>query len=682
MDAPAIPLPVDLVAKAIQSCVLSNNVTLVYGATGCGACAGSGAARRRRDGTADVLAPTDSPPAQRTLSSGKSTRVPALVQRALGGRVLCTMPRRLAAVSAAHRVASERGCEVGGAVVGSWVGSDKRVTDETKLVFATAGVLVELIRGSSGGGGALRYSAVIVDEVHERSIESDLCLALLRTQLASKRGKGPECKLVLMSATFDASRYDQFFSPLSVKRINIPDALPSDVSVYHRCTVEYLESIVKLPGGFASYGAVPSIMTPNVHQQSPQMHLGKETHELIVDLCVHAHAHVCKRAGECILVFLPTFKALEECYFLLRKVSRDFDVRALHSAIDLETSHAALSSHVPGKRKIIVATNVAESSLTIPGVVCVIDSLRTLRVGWDSDKNREHVGTIWVSKSQADQRKGRAGRTCAGTVFRLLPRAEYEKLPTYERPVLCDHSLREPSLDVACSASASTSNPFLVFASCLDPPDRRRVSDAVEYLCKIDACTVSGPGGRVKPTFLGSVVSAIPLSLHAALLVLHGGRAAVLADGVALATVMAKSPLPIVLPFGDNTAATAALRQFSPLADASHRPSLILANLAAYEFYQRCRRDPQRLARLCAGSGGGGASEAEGPSAEEEEVWCRAHGLSRAALLQVEETAHAVHAALHKWRPAFTHAIPLPCCARLPLPPHVCCVQRAAREQS
>ena len=207
-------LPVDLVAGQIAAAVRDSRVTLVFGATG----------------------------------SGKSTRVPAMVRDALCGAVLCTMPRRLAATAAAHRCASAFSppAEVGGAEVGCHIGAERRCTSSTRLVFATAGVLVELVRG--GGEAALdRFRAVIVDEVHERSVENDLALALLRALLRRR----PALRCVLMSATFDAPRYEAYFADDAfgrAARVAIPDEAPGQRFItYHRSSVEYLDAVLKLP---------------------------------------------------------------------------------------------------------------------------------------------------------------------------------------------------------------------------------------------------------------------------------------------------------------------------------------------------------------------------------------------------------------------------------------------------
>ncbi len=239
------------------------------------------------------------------MLTSASRSVPVIVRDALAGAVLCTMPRRLAATAAAHRCASSCSppAEVGGSEVGCHIGAERRCTSSTRLLFATAGVLVELVRG--GGEAALdRFKAVIVDEVHERSIENDLALALLRALLR----KRPNLRCVLMSATFDAPRYEAYFSDDAfgrAARVAIPDEAPGvRFLTYYRSSVEYLDAVLRLPG-FELHAASGELES----DAAGAMHLPPALHGLIRDLVLHLHRNVCRSRREVILVFLPTARA-------------------------------------------------------------------------------------------------------------------------------------------------------------------------------------------------------------------------------------------------------------------------------------------------------------------------------------------------------------------------------------
>lgn len=575
--------------------------------------------------------------------------------------MLCTMPRRLAATAAAQRLADthQPPVEVGGAEVGFHVGADKRCTEQTRLVFATAGVLVEMLR-AGGEGGLDRFAALIVDEVHERSVENDLSLALVR-QLMLKRSR---LRLILMSATFNLPRYEAFLGAKlgGVARVNIPDAQPGSMEIFHRCSTEYLEGVLRLPSLDGHSDVTRLSETSN--GQPGNIHLEPTLHLLIRDLVLHCHNQVCRSAAEIILVFLPTFRSLEHQFDLLQMSGAALNVRALHSAIDLETSALTMLTGGEGRRKVILATNVAESSVTIPGVTCVIDSCRTLQVVWSRLAQKDVPTIAWISKSQADQRKGRTGRTCAGTVYRLVPRSRYDSFATYEPPAVRMQSLREPTLVLSCSASSSMSDPMSLFATCLDPPDRTVVSDALTYLAHIDAIEVAS-NGRARPTFLGRLLTSMPLALTAARLAVLGGREGFMRDAAALASVLDKSPLPIIQPFGDQLSCVANLQMYFTQAKQSDRVSVLLANLAAFEFWQHAQRDPARLAALCAHArlAPDAAPVASALDVAAEEVFCMAHRLSLTALLQVEQTLNAIVNAFHRWRPAFLDDVALPACA-------------------
>ena len=153
--------------------------------------------------------------------SGKSSQVPQILLDELGGPVLCTQPRRLAAASIAARVAQERGCQLG-SEVGYQIGQKRVATNETQLLFATCGIALEMLR--TEGPRALRdFAFVVLDEVHERSSESDLVLACIHTYMKTEL---PQLRLILMSATFDHERYKRYFADVgegeTVPRLPVP----------------------------------------------------------------------------------------------------------------------------------------------------------------------------------------------------------------------------------------------------------------------------------------------------------------------------------------------------------------------------------------------------------------------------------------------------------------------------
>lgn len=203
---------------------------------------------------------------------------------------------------------------------------------------------------AGGEGGLDRFAALIVDEVHERSVENDLSLALVR-QLMLKRSR---LRLILMSATFNLPRYEAFLGAKlgGVARVNIPDAQPGSMEIFHRCSTEYLEGVLRLPSLDGHSDVTRLSETSN--GQPGNIHLEPTLHLLIRDLVLHCHNQVCRSAAEIILVFLPTFRSLEHQFDLLQMSGAALNVRALHSAIDLETSALTMLTGGEGRRKVIL----------------------------------------------------------------------------------------------------------------------------------------------------------------------------------------------------------------------------------------------------------------------------------------------------------------------------------------
>jgi HrpA-like RNA helicase len=294
--------------------------------------------------------------------------------------VLVTQPRRVAAVSLARRVAAERGCEVGGEV-GYHIGQERRSSSSvTRLLFCTCGLLLEELR-SNGLAVFEGHGAVVIDEVHERSVESDLCLAYIKTLLTSKSAHGCSTKFVLMSATFDSRRYKDFFSPVLERHLNVvavADSVSDGLLQTSMLSIEtrYLSDAVALVNDRLVPPACPAAFSVEVSealkQAKPNLRVALQ---LIARLVSVLHERE-ERTDRHIMVFLPTYRSLEDCYTAVKGMHLPLDVHALHSSTDTEACIRAIECTQPGKRKLVLATNVAESSLTICDVAYIIDLCR------------------------------------------------------------------------------------------------------------------------------------------------------------------------------------------------------------------------------------------------------------------------------------------------------------------
>ena len=310
--------------------------------------------------------------------SGKSTQTPRFLLEERGrfpGKVLVLEPRRLAARSLAARVASERGSALG-REVGYQVRFDSRSSSETVVVFQTYGVFVQQVLGAPALPGV---GAVLLDEFHERTLESDLALAWLK----ALRRRRPELKVMVMSASLDAGALLGYLP--GSEHIDVPGRL-FPVDVRH--------------------------MPPRTREDAPRGAL-----DALQQLC---------REGldGSVLVFMPGMREIRRTLALAGPFCREqgLPLLALHGGMELDEQQKALDPS-PGPR-VIVATNVAETSLTIPGVANVIDSGLHRVAAYSPARDINTLNLTRISRSSAVQRAGRAGRTAPGRCIRLWPESE------------------------------------------------------------------------------------------------------------------------------------------------------------------------------------------------------------------------------------------------------------------
>ncbi len=334
-------------------------------------------------GTAVLVAPP---------GTGKTTLVPLALAAALPGRVLVAEPRRLAARAAATRMASLLGEPVGRSV-GYAVRGDRKVSAATRVEVVTSGLLVRRLAGDPELTGV---SAVLLDECHERHLDADLLLALL---LDAREGLRPDLQLLATSATVATGRLSEILGKAPVLEVSAR-TFPVDV------------------------------------RYSPPARGEK------IEACVARAVRTALDGGD-VLVFLPGVAEIRRTATALSGL--DADVLPLHGRLSAAEQDAALR---PGaRRRVVLATAVAESSLTVPGVRAVVDAglARTPRV--DHRRGMAGLVTVRVSAAVADQRAGRAGREAPGRVYRCWP--EGELLPRYPEPEIRTADLTRLALDLA-----------------------------------------------------------------------------------------------------------------------------------------------------------------------------------------------------------------------------------------
>jgi ATP-dependent helicase HrpB len=421
--------------------------------------------------------------------AGKTTRVPAaLLDQGLvpaGQRVLVLEPRRVAARAAARRIASERAGRVGDEV-GYQVRFEDRTSIRTRIAFLTEGLLVRRLQSDPTLDGV---AAVVLDEFHERSIHADLALAFLREIQETVR---PELRILVMSATLDAGPVAEFLrgAPL----IDSPGRL---------FPVELRFEDDERPLRF--------------------------TPESVVSAVRRAVRDEADDGGD-LLVFLPGAPEIRRTESALAAAfgDRPFDVRPLYGELAGEAQDRALEPAAPGRRKIVLATNIAETSLTIEGVSTVIDSGLAKVQRHDPARGFDRLDTVRISRASAEQRAGRAGRTRPGRAFRMWTRIEDQRLSSREAPEIARIDLAPVMLEVLAWTGGDLSG-FEFF----EPPPEANLLRARRLLEVLGA--VDPAAGRL--TDLGRRLRGFPLHPRLAAILCAAHAAAVLRGGALLAAL-------------------------------------------------------------------------------------------------------------------------------------------------
>lgn len=434
--------------------------------------------------------------------SGKTTRLPpALSTPDAGGgagRVVVLEPRRLAARAAALRVAEEHGWELGGRV-GYHVRFDRRAGAETRLLYVTEGLLVRMLQDDPFLEG---IGTLVFDEFHERSLDADLALAMAARV---RREARPDLRLVVMSATLDPAPIAAFLDGAPV-----------------------VETTGRLHPVAVRHAGVPVARDPRSLATAVAAGVG----ELLAE------------SGGDLLVFLPGVGEIRAAEEALGPLARRHDLAlvSLHGGLPLGEQGAALR---PGdRRKVVLATNVAESSVTVAGVTAVVDTglARRLRYDPGSGLNRLELGR--VSRASADQRAGRAGREAPGICLRLWPEIEHAALPAGDVPEVARIDLSGAVLQLLAWGEADAAA-FPWF----EPPPARSLAAAEELLALL------GATGSAGLTPLGRELARLPVHPRLGRLLLAAGRQGYARDAALAAALLSERP-----PFARQGGGAAAVR--------------------------------------------------------------------------------------------------------------------------
>ena len=377
--------------------------------------------------------------------AGKTTRVPlVLAEEAWAApnaqerrRILVLEPRRLAARAAAERMAKTLGEKVG-ETVGLRVRFGSKVSARTRIEIVTEGVFTRLVLDDPMLEGV---AAVLFDEFHERSLDADLGLALARDV---QQGLREDLRLVVMSATIDGAR------------------------------------VAKLLGN------APVIASEGRAFPVDTRYLGRDPRPIEPQMA-DAIARAVRADAGSVLAFLPGAAEIRRTAAQLEgRLGKDIDVVALYGALAGDEQDRAIAPAAPGRRKIVLATSIAETSITIEGVRIVVDSGLARVPRFEPDVGVTRLETVRVSRAAADQRRGRAGRIEPGICYRLWDEPQTASLEPFARPEILSADLSSFTLDLAAWGSTPEQLAFL------DPPPRPALAEAKALLAELGAIDTDG----------------------------------------------------------------------------------------------------------------------------------------------------------------------------------------------
>jgi ATP-dependent RNA helicase DHX57 len=449
--------------------------------------------------------------------------------------ISCTQPRRISALGLADRVSDER-CSPVGQEVGYIIRGESKTSQNTKITFVTTGVLLRRLQTSGGSSDDVvaslaDVSHVIIDEVHERSLDTDFLLVLLRDVLKKRR----DLKLILMSATLDSGVFEDYFKYGGrVGKVQI-SGRTYPVEDY------YLDDVIRMTGFNAGRGGRPSeddedTAGMDADVRSTIQNIGMRiNYDLITQIVREIDAelkHLEQDGG--ILIFLPGVMEISRALESLRSIS-NLHALPLHASLTSSDQRRVFPHAPQGKRKVIIATNVAETSITIDDIVAVIDSGRVKETSYDPQNNMRKLEEVWASRAACKQRRGRAGRVQAGKCYKLFTRnAEMSKMAERPEPEIRRVPLEQLCLSVRAMGIKEVGR-FL--ASALTPPENLAVKGAMDLLLRMGALD----GEDL--TALGRHLSMIPADLRCGKLMVYGAMFGCLDPCVSIAAILTvKSP--------------------------------------------------------------------------------------------------------------------------------------------
>ncbi len=496
---------------------------------------------------------------QQKLVKANRDPVPAyILERELSSgrycKIYCTEPRRISAISLARRVSEELGERKGDvgtfrSLVGFAIRLESQITAQTRLVYATTGIVMRMLEGSNELGG---ITHLVLDEVHERSIDSDFLLIVLRKVLVRR----PDLKVILMSATVDAQRFSDYLDQAPV--LNVPGRTFPVETRYLEDAIEetHFSPAASTSGKYEDEdgeveriidSAKTSLSANNLRDYSPdtcnallKFDEYRVNYDLILKLLMTiATVEHYSFYSKATLVFLPGIAEIRRLNDMLagHQIFRNgWHVHALHSTIATDEQEQAFLVPPPGTRKIVLATNIAETGITIPDVTCVIDTGKHKEMRFDERRQLSRLIEVFISRANAKQRRGRAGRVQKGLCFHLYTKDRHDNiLPEEQTPEMLRLSLQDLVLRVKICKLGGIEQ---TLSEALDPPSSKNIRRAIDSLIDVKALT-----NTEDLTALGRQLARLPLDVFLGKLILLGSIFGCLDAMLTIAAILSsKSP--------------------------------------------------------------------------------------------------------------------------------------------
>ncbi|XP_075156845.1 putative ATP-dependent RNA helicase DHX57 [Haematobia irritans] len=550
---------------------------------------------------------------------GKSTQVPQFIldnwffkasqldntQKMPHVEVICTQPRRLSAIGVAERVADERAERVG-QTVGYQIRLENKISSSTRLTFCTTGILLRRLASEPLLDSVTH---IIVDEVHERSEESDFLLMILKRILPLRT----DLKVILMSATLNAKLFSDYFNGVPVldipgRTFPVEQLFLEDIiercDFVMECDSQYSRKVSKkeeeelmreleyadikaenaapptkikdeklnLAAMYSRYADYSKKTCKSIYLMEP-MKINPELIESVLKYIVEGD-HEWPREGT-ILIFLPGLQEIQSVHDALCD-SNMFGPRSgkyvlvpLHSTLSSEEQAAVFRPAPKGKRKIVMSTNIAETSVTIDDCVFVVDYGLMKEKHFDSNRNMESLELVYVSRANANQRKGRAGRVMPGVCIHLYTQHRF-KYNFLAQPVPEIHRvpLEQLVLRIKTLPNFKGLNVVEVLGQTLEPPTEENIVSAVNRLQDVGALDEDQ---HLTP--LGHHLSALPVDVRIGKLMLFGAIFQCLDSVLTIAACLSHKS-PFVSPFNKRAEAERRKREFA-LCNSDHLTCLL-----------------------------------------------------------------------------------------------------------